>query len=70
MPTAEEYAELMNEENCTWIWPTKNGVNGLKITGRKNGNFIFLPAARHCYLANLGNVGIDCEYLTTCMNCM
>ena len=70
MPTAEESEELMNEENCTWIWTTKNGVNGLKITSRKNGNFIFLPAAGHCYLENLGNVGIECEYLTTCKSCM
>ena len=42
MPTKEEQEELFN--NCTWIWTTKNGVNGYKITSKINGNSIFLPA--------------------------
>ncbi|MBR2475037.1 MAG: hypothetical protein IKB57_00655 [Bacteroidaceae bacterium] len=62
MPTAEEQEELMNEENCTWTWTSKNGVNGFKITSKKNGKFIFLPAAGHHYLGNLGDAGYSCEY--------
>ena len=43
MPTAEEYEELVNPDNCTWEWITKDGVNGYKVTGKKTGNSIFLP---------------------------
>ena len=43
MPTHEEQYEL--RENCTWTWTTQNGVNGYKVTSKKNGNSIFLPAA-------------------------
>ena len=45
MPTKTEQEELIN--NCTWTWPTQNGVYGCKVTG-PNGNSIFLPAAG-CY---------------------
>ncbi|MBR5323853.1 MAG: hypothetical protein IKV14_03405 [Muribaculaceae bacterium] len=45
MPTSEEQAELRNTSNCTWTWTTKNGVKGYKVTSKKNGNSIFLPAA-------------------------
>jgi hypothetical protein len=43
MPTRAEQDEL--RENCTWTWTTQNGVNGYKVTSKKNGNSIFLPAA-------------------------
>ena len=46
MPSAEEVEELIN--NCTWVWTTINGVNGLKFTSKKPGfsdKWIFLPAA-------------------------
>ena len=43
MPTTEEQQELI--KNCTWTWTTQNGVNGYKVTSKKNGNSIFLPAA-------------------------
>ena len=45
MPTEAEYDELMNTTNCTWTWTTQNGVKGYKVTSKKNGNTIFLPAA-------------------------
>ena len=41
MPSEEQFDEL--EENCTWKWATKNGVEGRLLTG-PNGNSIFLPA--------------------------
>ena len=47
VPTKEEVAELMNTDNCSWTWATKNGVPGFKVTSRKSGftaNSIFLPA--------------------------
>lgn len=42
MPSSEEIAEL---RKCNWEETEINGVKGLKITSRTNGNSIFLPAA-------------------------
>ena len=46
MPTQAQLAELLDENNCTWIWTTVNGVNGYQITSKVpgyEGNSIFLP---------------------------
>ncbi len=43
IPTEGEFYELI--DNCTWTWTTQNGHNGYKVTSKKNGNSIFLPAA-------------------------
>lgn len=43
MPTEEEQKELIN--NCTMTWTTQNGVSGVRVTSKINGNNIFLPAA-------------------------
>lgn len=43
MPTMAEQDEL--RKKCKWKWTTQNGVNGYKVTSKKNGNSIFLPAA-------------------------
>ncbi len=45
LPTKAEFEELLNENNCTWTWTTQNGIKGCKVTSKKNGNSIFLPAA-------------------------
>ena len=45
MPTKAEFDELLNENNCTWTGTTQNGKYGCKVTSKKNGNSIFLPAA-------------------------
>ena len=45
MPTKVEQDELRNTSNCIWTWTTQIGVNGYKVTSKKNGNSIFLPAA-------------------------
>ncbi len=58
MPTKAEYDELMNTTNCTWTWTTQNGVKGYKVTSKKNGNSIFLPAAGYRdYGGTLYNAG-------------
>ena len=60
MPTTEEQQELIN--NCTWTWTTQNGVNGYKVTSKKNGNSIFLPAAGYRDDSSLnyaGSTGYD-----------
>ena len=40
MPTIEELQELRTE--CNWLYTQQNGVNGYRITSKKNGNSIFL----------------------------
>lgn len=45
MPTIQEWQELLNAENTTTEWTTVDGVNGLRITSKANGNSIFLPAS-------------------------
>ena len=54
MPTKAEQDELRNTNNCTWTWTKQNGVNGYKVTSKKNGNSIFLPAAGYRDGSNLG----------------
>ena len=55
MPTEAERDELL--EQCTWTWTTQNGVNGYKVTSKKNGNSIFLPAAGYRYYSSLDSAG-------------
>ena len=43
IPTVDEFRELM--DNSTWTWGKLNGVYGHKLTSKKNGKSIFLPAA-------------------------
>ncbi|MBR4119245.1 MAG: InlB B-repeat-containing protein [Bacteroidales bacterium] len=57
MPTIYEQEELINTNNCTWTWTTQNGVNGYKVTSKKNGNSIFLPAAGYLSGSNLSSAG-------------
>lgn len=45
IPTWEEWAELMDTENCTWQWVSQNGASGYRVTSNRTGNSIFLPAA-------------------------
>ena len=44
MPTKEEMEELFNLEYTTQEWTTENGITGVRITSKANGNSIFLPA--------------------------
>ncbi len=57
MPTDDEFTELRNTSNCTWTWTNQGGKNGYKVTSKKNGNSIFLPAAGCRYGSNLGDAG-------------
>ena len=60
MPTRDEQDEL--RENCIWEWTNLNGKNGRKVTSKKNGNFIFLPAAGYRYSSSLRSAGSDGYY--------
>ena len=69
MPTAEEWAEL--EEKCNWSYITMNGVYGSLVTSKANGNSIFLPYAGHWGGTDLnytGPNGVDGLYWTSSLN--
>ena len=68
MPTQAELDELNNDDNCTWKWTTRNGVNGYLVTSKKSGHegaSIFLPAAGSCDYTNLCNVGLYGIYMSS-----
>lgn len=65
MPTLIQVQEL--EQNCTWEWATINGTNGYKITSKKNGNSIFLPAAGSKASQRTSNINFYGLYWTSNM---
>lgn len=60
MPTADEFQELY--DNCTCVWTTLNGVNGLLFTSNVNGNTLFFPAAGYYNGTSLGSRGSEGRY--------
>ena len=66
MPTTAEQDELRSQ--CTWVWTTINNVKGYKITSKKNGNSIFLPAAGYRSRGNISNVGANGYYLSSSLS--
>lgn len=62
MPSIEQFEELINSRYTTTTWTTQNGVYGRKITSKKNGNSIFLPAAGCRDSSSLGNDGLSGYY--------
>ena len=61
-PTSDDWAELSNKDNCTWLFTNQNGVNGQVVTSRINGNSIFLPAAGVYYDQYIDFKGKHAEY--------
>ena len=57
MPSKAQFEELINSSYTTKEWTTLNGVKGRKITSKKNGNSIFLPAAGYRYDSSLSYTG-------------
>lgn len=65
MPTGEQFAELMNENNTTTLWlTTQNGTSGLLVISKRNAARIFLPAAGTRDGTNLFSKGDVGEYWT------
>lgn len=69
MPTYNEFLEL-HSSNCTWTWAsqvTSSGstINGYKVTSKKNGNSIFLPASGRYFKGDLLNFGTNGYYWTS-----
>ena len=46
IPTTEQVAELQNEDYCVWTESAINGVSGVMVTSKINGQAIFLPFLR------------------------
>lgn len=60
LPTIEEFKELI--QCCTWTWTTLKGTKGYKVTSRRNGNSIFLPAAGEHKDSSLNYAGSEGIY--------
>ena len=61
MPSIEQFEELINSSYTTTELTTSNGVNGCKITSKRNRKSIFLPGAGYfvdTYHAYAGNNGV------------
>ena len=63
MPTADEYEELIN--NCKWEWTNKDGINGYKVTSKKNGKSIFMPITGFRYYEGVQFRAIKGVYWTS-----
>ena len=66
MPTFNELEELRIK--CSWTRITQNGVKGYKVTSKKNGNSIFLPAAGLRIGSSLYSAGSDGYYWSSSPN--
>ncbi len=55
LPTKAEWNELV--DNCTWTWTEQGGHKGYRVTSKKNGASIFLPAAGWRYGSSLIDAG-------------
>ena len=60
LPTDKECQELL--DNCTWEWTIQDGHKGYKVTSKKNGNSLFLPAAGWRYGTSSGSQGLGGYY--------
>ena len=66
MPTDAEWTWL--RDNCTWAWQDDyNGVTGMLVTSKVNGNQIFLPAAGTRDFANFLDAGSIGIYWSSCL---
>lgn len=58
MPTKDEYQELINNCNVTWVTSYMGkGVAGRLFTSRVNGNSVFFPASGYCSGSSFDYVG-------------
>ena len=67
MPTRAEFEELLDSCDCNFT--TQNGVDGLKVTSKKDSSkSIFLPAAWSYYNTSLGGGGSLGYYWSSSLN--
>ncbi|MBR6140829.1 MAG: Ig-like domain-containing protein [Bacteroidaceae bacterium] len=68
MPTNDQFYELVHSDNTTYEWTTENGVNGVRITSKRNGESIFLPASGSYSGTSNSTVGTQGHYWTRSLN--
>lgn len=66
MPTAAEIKELY--DNCTSVWTTRNGVNGILFTSNVNGKTLFFPATGDYNGTSLNFKGENGNYWSSTYN--
>lgn len=66
MPTKAELEEL--RDKCDWTWTAIGDLCGYKVTSKKNGNSIFLPAAGYHQAGPLYDVGSNGRYWSVSIN--
>lgn len=54
LPTYEQIKELTNQNYTEIYWVIHDGIGGLKIISRKNGNSIFVPTSGKSFAPNIG----------------
>ena len=57
MPSKEQFEELINPDYTLLEFITQNGVVGMKVTSKSNGNAIFIPAAGQYGINGYAEVG-------------
>ena len=62
IPSKAQFEELTDSKYTTMEWTTLNGIKGRKIVSKKNGNFIFLPAAGYRSNSTLSKAGSEGYY--------
>ena len=68
MPSQAQFAELIYSNYTTSTWTTQNGVHGLLITSKSNGNSVFLPAAGSRDIFSLNGAGSSGHYWSRTLN--
>jgi len=66
MPTQAEWEELCNKCNCSWEWIEE--TQGYKITSKKTGNSIFLPASGYFRAGSIEGAGKSGYYWSSTRN--
>lgn len=63
IPISGEFEELL--KNCYVEWTSVNGIDGLKMISKINGNFIFPPATGFCEESWPVCAGVSDSYWTS-----
>lgn len=57
LPTLSDFVEISNNVYTTNVWTTQNGIAGMLVTSKANGNSIFFPASGFNYRGAIGSRG-------------
>ena len=68
MPSPDPIKELSDSRYTATEWTQVNGVNGLKVMSKSNGNSIFLPAAGSRWDGKLRYAGSDGYYWSSSLD--